>query len=84
MLMETFVEKWSGLEDYKTTGGVPALWRLDCSGLLDMLETVKILWPIDAEVSAEDTFWGGYAGDFQDPDGHLWEVVWNPQLAIED
>jgi catechol 2,3-dioxygenase-like lactoylglutathione lyase family enzyme len=25
------------------------------------------------------TFWGGYAGYFQDPDGHLWEVVWNPE-----
>jgi catechol 2,3-dioxygenase-like lactoylglutathione lyase family enzyme len=24
------------------------------------------------------TFWGGYAGYFQDPDGHVWEVVWNP------
>lgn len=33
---------------------------------------------------AEDTFWGGYAGYFQDPDGHLWEVVWNPQMKIED
>jgi catechol 2,3-dioxygenase-like lactoylglutathione lyase family enzyme len=28
---------------------------------------------------AHETFWGGYAGYFQDPDGHLWEVVWNPQ-----
>jgi hypothetical protein len=28
--------------------------------------------------SAAETFWGGYAGYFQDPDGHLWEVVWNP------
>jgi catechol 2,3-dioxygenase-like lactoylglutathione lyase family enzyme len=26
----------------------------------------------------QETFWGGYAGYFQDPDGHLWEVVWNP------
>lgn len=26
----------------------------------------------------QDTFWGGYAGYFHDPDGHLWEVVWNP------
>lgn len=26
-----------------------------------------------------ETFWGGYAGYFQDPDQHLWEVVWNPQ-----
>ena len=34
--------------------------------------------------SAGDTFWGGYGGYFQDPDGHLWEVVWNPQMRIED
>lgn len=25
----------------------------------------------------QDTFYGGYAGYFADPDGHLWEVVWN-------
>jgi catechol 2,3-dioxygenase-like lactoylglutathione lyase family enzyme len=29
---------------------------------------------------AQDTFWGGYAGYFQDPDGHLWEVAFNPEL----
>lgn len=29
---------------------------------------------------AQDTFWGGYAGYFQDPDQHLWEVAWNPQM----
>jgi catechol 2,3-dioxygenase-like lactoylglutathione lyase family enzyme len=29
---------------------------------------------------ARKTFYGGYAGYFQDPDHHLWEVVWNPQL----
>jgi len=28
---------------------------------------------------AHATFWGGYAGYFQDPDQHLWEVAWNPQ-----
>jgi catechol 2,3-dioxygenase-like lactoylglutathione lyase family enzyme len=33
---------------------------------------------------AQNTFWGGYAGYFKDPDGHLWEVVWNPQLLPED
>ena len=26
------------------------------------------------------TFWGGYAGYFQDPDGHVWEVAWNPEI----
>jgi catechol 2,3-dioxygenase-like lactoylglutathione lyase family enzyme len=33
---------------------------------------------------AHDTFWGGYAGYFQDPDGHLWEVAWNPQWVVQD
>ncbi len=30
---------------------------------------------------AQATFYGGYAGYFQDPDGHLWEVAFNPGLA---
>jgi uncharacterized protein len=33
---------------------------------------------------ASDTFYGGYAGVFQDPDGHLWEIAWNPQWKIEE
>lgn len=33
---------------------------------------------------AADTFWGGYAGYFQDPDGHLWEVAWNPQMLPQE
>lgn len=27
---------------------------------------------------AGNTFWGGYAGYFRDPDGHVWEIAWNP------
>lgn len=33
---------------------------------------------------AAETFYGGYAGYFQDPDGHLWEAVWNPQFDNSD
>ncbi len=33
---------------------------------------------------AQKTFWGGYAGYFEDPNHHLWEVVWNPQLLSEE
>ncbi|SKA93025.1 hypothetical protein SAMN02745166_02027 [Prosthecobacter debontii] len=29
---------------------------------------------------AHDTFWGGYSGYFRDPDGHVWEIVWNPNF----
>ncbi len=32
---------------------------------------------------AQDVFWGGYSGYFTDPDGHLWEVAWNPYFPIE-
>ena len=32
---------------------------------------------------AHHTFYGGYAGYFQDPDGHLWEIAWNPQIPVE-
>jgi uncharacterized glyoxalase superfamily protein PhnB len=29
---------------------------------------------------AQDVFWGGFSGYFSDPDGHLWEVAWNPHF----
>ncbi len=32
---------------------------------------------------ARDRFWGGYAGYFQDPDGHLWEIAWNPAWEVK-
>ncbi|PCD05481.1 glyoxalase [Peribacillus simplex] len=43
-----------------------------------VLEKAKIAGAIITD-PAHDTFWGGYSAHFQDPDGHLWEVVWNPQ-----
>lgn len=36
------------------------------------------------EKPAHDTFWGGYAGYFSDPDGHLWEVAWGAFPFKED
>ncbi len=33
---------------------------------------------------AQNTFWGGYGGYFQDPDQHLWEIVWNPDFELTD
>lgn len=31
---------------------------------------------------AQDAFWGGHSGYFSDPDGHLWEVAWNPHWPL--
>ena len=33
---------------------------------------------------AGETFWGGYSGYFADPDGHPWEVAWNPAWPIAE
>lgn len=31
-----------------------------------------------------DRFWGGYSGYFADPDGHLWEIAWNPAWEVKE
>ena len=31
---------------------------------------------------AEEAEWGGYSGYFADPDGHLWEIAWNPHMDL--
>lgn len=33
---------------------------------------------------ARDRFWGGYSGYFQDLDGHLWEIAWNPAWEVKE
>lgn len=33
-------------------------------------------------LGVEDVFWGGRIGYFADPDGHLWEVAWNPGFPL--
>ena len=32
---------------------------------------------------AGDVFWGGYSGYFADPDGHAWEIAWNPHTPLQ-
>jgi catechol 2,3-dioxygenase-like lactoylglutathione lyase family enzyme len=35
-------------------------------------------------VAPRTTDWGGYAGSVRDPDGHVWEIVWNPARLPPD
>lgn len=39
-----------------------------------------------AEITREpsETFYGGYAGAFRDPDGHAWEIAHNPGFGLDD
>jgi len=34
--------------------------------------------------TAQAVFWGGYSGYFSDPDGHVWEVAYNPFWRLDD
>jgi catechol 2,3-dioxygenase-like lactoylglutathione lyase family enzyme len=54
--------------------------RAEVDGVLDEVRRAggRIVKP------AVDTFYGGYAAYFQDPDGHLWEVAWNPDITVTD
>lgn len=54
--------------------GYNARSKADVHAVLDEAERAgaRILKP------AKETFWGGYSGYFADPDGHPWEVAWNP------
>lgn len=45
----------------------------------DIIETARHAGALIVK-PAQNTFYGGYAGYFQDPDGHLWEIVWNPGM----
>lgn len=33
---------------------------------------------------ASDVFWGGHHGYFADPEGHIWEVAWNPFSPLRE
>lgn len=33
-------------------------------------------------ITPKDKPWGGYGGYFRDLDGHLWEIIWNPELKV--
>lgn len=48
-----------------------------------ILEQAKKAGAIIAK-PAQKTFWGGYGGYFKDPDGHLWEIAYNPNLIPGD
>lgn len=48
----------------------------------DEVDALMAALPAEAVVKpARVLFWGGYGGVFKDPDGHLWEVVFNPKHA---
>jgi catechol 2,3-dioxygenase-like lactoylglutathione lyase family enzyme len=66
------------------------------SGLISVGHNVRTRDEVDAVMAqaqaagaaittpAHDAFWGGRTGYFADPDGHLWEVAWNPHWPMDE
>jgi catechol 2,3-dioxygenase-like lactoylglutathione lyase family enzyme len=54
--------------------------RADVDALLAQAEAAGATLTDDAH----DRAWGIYSGYFRDPDGHLWEVMWNPEIDLHD
>ena len=53
--------------------------RADVDALLAHAQTVGATLTGEAH----DRAWGIYSGFFHDPDGHLWEIMWNPALDLD-
>ena len=68
------------LAEHSDTAGCKFLLNID----VDSPDDVDRMVPVAVEAGAtlikpaQKVFWGGYSGYFADPDGHLWEVAYNP------
>ncbi|MFC8614979.1 VOC family protein [Micromonospora purpureochromogenes] len=81
-----------GRDKLATDAGVPDIGP----GCLTLAQNVRSRAEVDAVLAtaeragaritrpAAETFYGGYAGFFTDPDGHVWEIAWNPGFPLAD
>jgi catechol 2,3-dioxygenase-like lactoylglutathione lyase family enzyme len=72
----------SGLEDRGGWGGLTLAHNVRSHGEVDRV--IEEARAAGARITREPatTFYGGYAGVFADPDGHPWEIAWNPGLPL--
>jgi predicted lactoylglutathione lyase len=78
------LEQDSGVTDRGGWGGVTLAQNVRSRGEVDrVIEEARAAGARIAREPAE-TFYGGYAGVFVDPDGHPWEVAHNPGFALGD
>jgi hypothetical protein len=74
----------SAVTDGKGWGGVTLAYNTRSEAQVDaVIEEARFAGATIGREPAE-TFWGGYAGVFIDPDGHPWEVAFNPEWTIDD
>ena len=68
----------------ETFRGVSLAWNCRTKGDVDkVIKRAKTAGAL-VRKPAQDASWGGYSGYFSDPDGHLWEVAFNPEWPLAD
>jgi catechol 2,3-dioxygenase-like lactoylglutathione lyase family enzyme len=73
-----------GLEDARGWGGVTLAQNVASRGEVDSVLERAVAAGGTLLNPARDKEWGGYSGYFADPDGHAWEIAWNPHFKLKD
>lgn len=63
-------------------GGMTLAQNLESKAEVDRVMAIAVAAGGTLLKAAEDVFWGGYSGYFADPDGHAWEIAWNPFFPL--
>jgi len=72
------------IEDRNTDGFGGISLAHNVRSQVEVDEVLREAADAGAEVTqaARETFYGGYAGYFSDPDGHVWEIAYNPGFTV--
>lgn len=69
-------------QDRSRFGGIALAYNVREKGEVDTVLAEAVAAGGRLLKAGEDVFWGGYSGYFADPEGHVWEVAWNPFFPI--
>ena len=64
--------------DHNAFRGVTLSHNLQSEAEVDTIMATAIEAGAQLIKTPQSVFWGGYSGYFRDPDGHLWELAYNP------
>lgn len=73
----------ANLEDNGGFGGITLAQNVESKATVDRVLQQAVKAGGTLVKTACEAEWGGYSGYFADPDGHPWEVAWNPYFVIE-
>ena len=65
-------------------GGITLAQKLESKAEVDRVIATAVAAGGTLLKAAEDVFWGGYSGYFADPEGHAWEIAWNPFFPLTE